>query len=126
MLTSFTRYLSTYCCFVTTLLYFDILFLPPATKVLGKVMFLHLSDSHSVHGGSASLHAGIPHQTRHPPDQAPPMDKAPPNQAPPRTMHRPSAEHAGRYGQRVGGTHPTEYNLVKRMFINSNDQCESV
>ena len=26
---------------------------------------------------------------------------------PPRTRYTPSAEHAGRYGQRVGGTHPT-------------------
>ena len=38
--------------------------------------------------GSASVHTGIPH----PPEQAPPPC---------------SAEHAGRYGQRAGGRHPT-------------------
>ena len=49
-----------------------------------------------------------------PPDQAPPQIQAPsqtrhplgpgtlPTRQPP-----PRAEHAGRYGQRVGGTHPT-------------------
>ena len=41
---------------------------PLANEVWGKVMFLHLSVSHSVHGGqvSAPLHAGIhtpPRQT---------------------------------------------------------------
>ena len=42
---------------------------------------------HSVHReGSASVHAGIP---------------------PPWSRHPPGADHAGRYGQRAGGTHPT-------------------
>ena len=38
-------------------------------EVVAKVIFLHLSVIHSVHGGggSASVHAGIP-----PPDQTPP------------------------------------------------------
>ena len=55
-------------------------------------MFLHLSVSHSVHRGvSESVHAGI-----HPLEQTPPRSK-----------HSPSAVHAGRYGQQVGGTHPT-------------------
>ena len=36
-------------------------------------------------------------QTRHPPDQAAP---------PPRSRHPHGAEHAGRYGQHVGGMHP--------------------
>ena len=41
---------------------------------------------------SASVHADIP-----PPEQTPPREQTPP----------PGAEHAGRYGQCVGGTHPT-------------------
>ena len=62
-------------------------------------------------GGSASVNVGIP--LPHPPDQAPPWDQAPPTgQAPPGTRHLPSrhqsgAEHAGRYRQQAGGTHPT-------------------
>ena len=66
---------------------------------------------HSVHMvGSTSVHAGIPppslEQTpleQTPWDHAPPQDQGPPwDQAPP-----PGAEHAGRYGQRAGGTYPT-------------------
>ena len=78
-------------------------------------------------GGSASVHAGMPPpRSRHPlgqtppgadtpwtrqspgadtpcpPDQAPPLEQTPPDQADP-----PGTEHAGRYGQREGGTHPT-------------------
>ena len=75
-----------------------------------------------------------PPGSRHPPDQTPPLDQAPPDQAPPDQAPPragtprpgtppdqapprpgtpqpgsppPSAEHAGRYGQRAGGTHPT-------------------
>ena len=61
---------------------------------------------HSVHGGgSASVHDGIP---PFPPDQASPDQSPPPKPGtPPRTRHPPGAEHAGRYGQCAGGTHPT-------------------
>ena len=54
---------------------------------------------------------GTPPRTRYtPPDQpgthqtryTPPGPGTPPDQ-----VHPPSAEHAGRYGQRAGGTHPT-------------------
>ena len=57
----------------------------PQTK-LAKVMFLHLSVSHSVHGGgSASVHSRIP-----PWEQTPPQDQAPPRGAdPPGTRHPP-------------------------------------
>ena len=41
------------------------------------------------------MHAGIPEPP--PPEQTPPGPGTPP----------PGAEHAGRYGQRAGGTHPT-------------------
>ena len=64
-----------------------------------KVMFLHLSVSHSVHsvggGGSASVHAGIPIPTppvagtpksRHPPRRHPP-EQAPPGADPPGAGH---------------------------------------
>ena len=69
---------------------------------------------HSVHrGGLPQCMMGYhPPRTRYPPgpgtppDQAPPRpgtpsDQVPPDQAPPCTAH------AGRYGQRAGGTHPT-------------------
>ena len=52
----------------------------------GKVMFLHLSVSHSIHGGvsSASVYAGI-HTSlgRHPPEQTPPWAETPPGLTPP-------------------------------------------
>ena len=57
-------------------------------------------------GGSASVHAGIspPLGSRHaPPDQASPRTRHPP----PGPGIPPGTEHAGRYGQRAGGTHPT-------------------
>ena len=85
---------------------------------------------HSVHRGwSASVHAGIPHPpppgpgptppsprsrppgTRHPPrNQAAPLGPGPPPRD--QATHRsrpcpPGAKHAGKYGQRAGGTHPT-------------------
>ena len=42
--------------------------------------------------------------SRHPPqEQTPPGEHTPPEQTPP----PPGAEHAGRYGQHAGGTHPT-------------------
>ena len=40
-------------------------------------------------------------QSRHPPGNRPPWE-----QTSPRSRH-PPAKHAGRYGQRAGGTHPT-------------------
>ena len=53
-----------------------------------------------------------PTWTRHPPDQAPPSpDQAPspgPGTPPQGQAPSPRAEHAGRYGQRAGGPHPTE------------------
>ena len=64
-----------------------------------KVLFLHLSVSHSVHRGvSSSVHAGI-----HPPGQTPPspLGRHPPGADTPRPMH------AGRYTQQAGSTHPT-------------------
>ena len=51
-------------------------FITVRKRSCGKVMFLHLSVSHSVHGGgSASVHAGI-----HPPGQTPPPGRHRPGQ----------------------------------------------
>ena len=47
-------------------------------------------------GGSASVHAGIP-----------PGATPPPEQAPPRSRHPPCTVHAWRYGQQLGGMHPS-------------------
>ena len=71
----------------------------PQTK-FAKVMFLHLSVSHSVNGGwvSASVQ-NRPHWA-----QTPPGSRNPPgSQNPFCTVH------AGRYGQQVGSTHPTYF-----------------
>ena len=61
----------------------DCEFLPPANEIWGKVIFSVACVKNSVHGGggSASVHAGIPHPL--------------------------GAVHAGRYGQQTGGMHPT-------------------
>ena len=63
-------------------------FYRPQTK-FAKVMFLHLSVSHSVHRGvSASVQAGIhPPQSRHPQEQTPPGAYTPPS----RNLHLRSA-----------------------------------
>ena len=66
-----------------------------------KVIFSQACVKNSVHGGgvSASVHAGIPHGSRHtPPDQTP----SPPDQTPPREQTPPRADSAirstsGRY-----------------------------
>ena len=65
-------------------------------------------------GGSASVHAGIPPPRPGTPPRAVPLDQAPPppravplDQAPPSMHTPPGAVHAGRYGQRAGGMHPT-------------------
>ena len=80
--------------------------LPPVTKVGQGYVFTGMCDS--VHRGvSASVHAGI-----HPPG-ADPKSRHPQSRHPWEQTHplpgadTPPAEHAGRYGQRVGGTHPT-------------------
>ena len=80
----------------------------PQTK-FAKVMFVHLSISHSVGGeGSASVHDGI-----HPQQQTPPGKQTPPEADIPSPGSRhPCAVHAGRYGQQAGGTHPTGCILV--------------
>ena len=78
--------------------------LPPVNEVWGKVIFLHPFVPLFTEGGQpASVHAGIPPQPSW--HHAPPPDHAPQ----PLRDHAPplGAEHAGRYGQCAGGTHPT-------------------
>ena len=76
-------------------------FYRPQTK-FAEVMFLHLSVSHSVHGGvvSASVYAGI--HTLHSQEQTPPRSRHPPG-----SRHPLCAVHAWKYGQQAAGTHPT-------------------
>ena len=75
--------------------------LSPANEVWGKVIFLHLFVILFTGGGlpQCMLAYHTPTGTMH---HHPPRDHAPP-----RTMHPSGAEHAGRYGQRAAGTHPT-------------------
>ena len=59
-----------------------LIYLLPANEVWGKVIFSEACVKNYVHrGGSASVHAGIPH----PPGPGTPRDQAPlpPDQAPP-------------------------------------------
>ena len=82
-------------------------YLPPANEVWGKVIFSVASVKNSVHreGGSASVHARIPLP-------ADPPESRPRYQAPPL-----GAEHARRYGQRAGGTHPTGMHSCSTMEL---------
>ena len=93
--------------------------LPPANEVWGKVIFSEACVENSVHkGGGGALPQcmlGYPPGSRHPPGGRHPP---PPGADSPRSRHpqeqnhpgaepHPGAEHAGRYGQGAGGTHPT-------------------
>ena len=90
--------------------------LPPATKLGQGYIFTRICDS--VNKGGICLSAcwdtplqeqtppgsRPPPRSRHPPEQTPPTRQ---EQTPPGTRQPPGAEHAGRYGQRANGTHPT-------------------
>ena len=96
--------------------------LPPATKLGQGYVFTGICDSVR-RGVSASVHAGIHPQSRHPYGADTPWEQTPSEQTPPppppgsrhhpeqtpqsRHPNPPTTEHAGRYGQCVGGTHPT-------------------
>ena len=93
----------------------SVVFLPPANEVWSKVIFLHLSVSHSVHGG---VPGQVPPRQVHPRQVHPTGQVQPPQQVqPPRQVHPPGQVHLlpgtppwqcmlG-YGQQVSGTHPT-------------------
>ena len=68
-------------------------------------MFLHLSVSHSVHGGR--LPQWMLGYTPLPPGPEADMPPGPEADTPPQEQTPPGAVHAGRYGQQVSGTHPT-------------------
>ena len=78
----------------------------PQTK-FAKVMFLHVSVSHSVHRGRGL--AQYMEGYTPPPDQrqAPPPRSGTPHRRHPPGPDTPHAVHAGRYGQQAGGMHPT-------------------
>ena len=104
--------------------------LPPATKLGQGYVFTGVCDS--VHRGrlpqcmtgipppweqTPPLGADPPGSRRPPGSRQPPGAEPPQEQAPPRSRASPGADtplgadtpqyHAGRYGQRAGGTHPT-------------------
>ena len=104
----------------------------PQTK-FAKIMFLHLSVSHSVHRGvPAPLHAGI-----HPQAGAPPLQVHSPGSTPPGQVHPPAvhprtgtppsrytpigrytpAQCMLRYGQQAGGTHPNGMQSCLATFL---------
>ena len=60
----------------------------------------------------------LPEQTP-PREQTPPPGRRrpPPEQMPPQSRHPSPAEHAGRYGQRAGGTHPTGMHSCSLLFF---------
>ena len=66
-------------------------------------MFLQVSVILSTGGVSASVHAGIPPQ-----EETPPQEENPPG-----------TKHAGRYGQRAGGTHPT--GMLSCLYCSESD-----
>ena len=82
-------------------------FLPLANVVCEGYVFTRVCQSFCSQGGSASVHAGIPPPGADPPGADPPHEQT--------TL--PGTEHAGRYGQRAGGTHPTGMQSCYRISL---------
>ena len=81
--------------------------LPPTMKLGQGNVFTGICDS--VHGGcvpQCMLGYHLPPHTP-PQEQTPPWEQTPPAPGADPPSRPPSAKHAGRYGQRAGGTHPT-------------------
>ena len=89
-------------------------------------------------GGSVSVHAGIPPPPgtdTHPRADTPGTDTpsgadtlradTPPKQTPLLEHTSPSAEHAGRYGQRAGGTHPTGMQSCLKINLSNSEMHSS-
>ena len=92
-------------------LFSEAIFLPPASEVWGKVIF-YTCLSFCSQGGLPQCMLGCCHPPEPPPPGAdnPPSPRSrhtPPRADPQEQTPPPGAEHAGRYGQRAGGTHPT-------------------
>ena len=105
-----------------------IVLLPPAIKLGQGFVFTGVCDS--VHRGGCLPQCMVGYHTPPgadtPQKQTPPREQTPPRaDTPPWSRHPPPAtEHAGRYGQRVGGTHPTgmqsSFVLILATLINVN------
>ena len=90
-------------------------------EVVAKVIFLHLSLIHSVHGG------GLPQCMLgyHPPpgadplprEQTPLLEQTPPWEQPPQTRHPPGKQTPA-YGLRAAGMHPTGMHSCTLFFFN--------
>ena len=63
---------------------------------------------------SASVHAGIHPQSRHPPRSRPPQEQTPPS---PREQTHPLGRQTAAYGQRAAGTHPTGMHSCEKIFF---------
>ena len=81
-------------------------FLPPTNEVWGKVIFSVACVKNSVHGGWG---VGLPQCMLGypPPTTIPPRSSHSPRAGTPHSRHPTCAVYAGRYGQQVGGMHPT-------------------
>ena len=125
-------------------------FLLLANEVWGNLIFSEACVKNSVHkAGLPQCMLGYhspeqatpgtrhPSRSRHPPRTWNPPEQALPGPGTPRagttpgTMHLPpapplGAEHAGRYGQRAGGTHPTGMQSCLIMNEKDVDYCVSI
>ena len=93
--------------------------LPPANEVWGKVIFLHLFVILFTGGVclSACWDTTTPLEQTPLQDQAPPQEQTSPRADTPWSRHPPGAEHAGRYGQWAGSTHPTGMQSCCQVWI---------
>ena len=84
-------------------------YLPPANEVCEGYVFTSVCPSTRGVCLSACWDSRPPWDTTHPPGADTPLraDTPPPQSRPPQARHPLCTVHAGRYGQQVGGTHPT-------------------
>ena len=77
-------------------------------------------------GGSASVHDGIPPPGADTPRTSPPPEQTPLGADTPQSRTPPGPEHAGVYGQRAGGRHPTGMqSCLEIYFINQGKRYSS-
>ena len=91
----------------------------------GKVMFLQASVI-LLTGGRWGVCLSACWDSR-PPCSRPPREQAPPRAdppPPPRSRHPPGTEHAGGYGQRAGGTHPTGMQTCLSRTVYEAELCD--
>ena len=85
----------------------QVYFITARNEVGAMLCFTGVCDSVHRWGLPQCMLGYHPPGTRHPPRADPPPRAVTPNPYPPRSSPPPGAEHAGRYGQHAGGTHPT-------------------